>query len=457
MNPSDVTFGDPVTAWTAGPGNRTFQLNVFWPTDPTINPANPAKGDGVNDDSAAIQAAIDLAVGAGGGIVMLPAGTFKCISKMPTLNGNGIHLLGAGKDATIILQGATSVAGTNPAVIEVTAKRNSIQHLSIQGITNMNPMNPGPINSPINPLDPALGAGWAILCAGSEGTFIADVRITGTYHGIGAIGFNGVRMLETEAVNCVGTYGYYAQGPQGQKGRTTLTLSGNPVAGNTITVTLVDDQGDSFTTTYTLVAGDAGNLTNTATHLANAINQSGAVTGQFAFLQTVTSSGAVLTFTAKQDGVQGNLYTILASATGAVGVAPNVLTNFTGGMGSNSNDFNVLRGSCSGTGSSPQEAFHCDGGVASFNLNVVGTTGCGFHTRVANDNGGTAHDPNDIHINAASSDHSFNKGYSFEKGSGCRLLGSSVVSTLGGNPAIDVGPNFGGEVKILVSVRSGPS
>ena len=51
-----------------------------------------AKGDGVTDDAAAIQAAVDAA--ATGGTVYFPAGTYKCTSDITV--GNSVTLRGAG-------------------------------------------------------------------------------------------------------------------------------------------------------------------------------------------------------------------------------------------------------------------------------------------------------------------------------------------------------------------------
>lgn len=54
-----------------------------------------AAGDGVADDTAEIQAAIDAAAAAGGGVVFLPAGTYKITAALT--GGHGLHILGVGK------------------------------------------------------------------------------------------------------------------------------------------------------------------------------------------------------------------------------------------------------------------------------------------------------------------------------------------------------------------------
>lgn len=75
-----------------------------------------AEGNGVADDTAAIQRAIDAAVEAGGGVVVLPKGTY--IVQDPTTavygsNRPGIEIPAAARDITIIGWGATIKIGAN--------------------------------------------------------------------------------------------------------------------------------------------------------------------------------------------------------------------------------------------------------------------------------------------------------------------------------------------------------
>ena len=86
-----------------------------------------AKGDGVTDDTTAIHNAIMAAHNAGGGVVFLPAGTYR-----NTINGirSNVHLIGAGIDATIIKQ----IDLTSNHCIQFSDASNcSIQHLTIDG------------------------------------------------------------------------------------------------------------------------------------------------------------------------------------------------------------------------------------------------------------------------------------------------------------------------------------
>lgn len=60
-----------------------------------------AVGDGITDDTAAIQAAINAAQAVGQGCVYFPAGTYRANSGL-TITGNNIHLAGAGTSATFL-------------------------------------------------------------------------------------------------------------------------------------------------------------------------------------------------------------------------------------------------------------------------------------------------------------------------------------------------------------------
>jgi len=447
---AEVTFGFAPTEWTAGFGNRGYQLSVFWPTDPTLVPPDVswgfAVGDGHTDDSYAINNALALAQDApSGGLVMLPAGTFLCGNTV-VVGGDGVHLWGAGQDATQIWQGFTPGPGSNPAVIEITGKNNSIRNLTVSGNgKGSTGATPGPVATPISTDDPGLAYGWGILCAGVTDTHIQDIRVTECYHGIGAFGFQNVRLFEIEVDGVLGTYGYYTQGGQGAFSSATITVGGSPASGNVITVDLTDDLGNLIVVTYTLVSGDSS-LPTLAGHLASAINASNAVVGQLAFLDTVTSSGDTLNLTALYAGTQ--VYTCSASATGGTEVSA---SGFAGGSGGASDDFVAIRCGCKpATGNYGVEAFHCDAGVSSFTTVLAGAAKyCAYHTRLTISNAGTSSGvvPTFVDIQAASSDHSHVSAFSFESGRGIRLLNSRSGASDG--RAVYVGPGCGSDVRII--------
>lgn len=67
-----------------------------------------AKGDGVTDDYSAIQAAINAAVNAGGGIVFFPPGGTYLVNIGLVIDGDNIYLFGKG--ATLLFDGSNSIA-----------------------------------------------------------------------------------------------------------------------------------------------------------------------------------------------------------------------------------------------------------------------------------------------------------------------------------------------------------
>ncbi len=228
-----------------------------------------------------------------------------------------------------------------------------------------------------------------------------------------------------------------------------MSIGGTAIATDTITVTLTSDLGDVFTTTYTLVSGDS-DLTVLATNLAAAINASGAVTGQLAFLTTVHTLASELLFTALYGGTQGNAFTYSASATGAI-VVPDEIITFAGGTAESSNDFFLLRCGCKAAAdnSNVVEAFHCDGAVSAFTTVLASSEkGCAYHTRVAVVNAGpAANPPTFVQIQVAQSDNSKTAAYSFENGRGCRLIASRSGATAG--PSVYIGANLGADTRIL--------
>ena len=69
-----------------------------------------AKGDGIADDTAAIESAMKAAVAAGGGTVYLPAGQYKTAGAIDFPAPCGFNLVGAGPDATILKGNAAFTA-----------------------------------------------------------------------------------------------------------------------------------------------------------------------------------------------------------------------------------------------------------------------------------------------------------------------------------------------------------
>lgn len=108
--------GVGVGAWVDRSGSSSTKVISI--KDPRF--AGGAKGDGINNDAPAIQAAIDYAASIGGGEVVCPAGVYSIGAKLTP--GSNITVRGCGKSATkfIIPVGVTTRNAiffhTNPAI-----------------------------------------------------------------------------------------------------------------------------------------------------------------------------------------------------------------------------------------------------------------------------------------------------------------------------------------------------
>jgi hypothetical protein len=67
-----------------------------------------AVGDGVADDTAAIQAAIDAVIASGGNTLYIPAGTYKTTDTLRISDASKLNILGAGKYLSIITRANTT-------------------------------------------------------------------------------------------------------------------------------------------------------------------------------------------------------------------------------------------------------------------------------------------------------------------------------------------------------------
>lgn len=111
--------GTSTTGWfQSGVAPQVFDTRVYG-----------AKGDGVTDDTVAIQAAITACAAAGGGIVYLSAGTYLVVGLSTT--SSGVTLVGAGYGATTI---KAKVASVNPVASFVGV---SLTHISGNGIQDL--------------------------------------------------------------------------------------------------------------------------------------------------------------------------------------------------------------------------------------------------------------------------------------------------------------------------------
>ena len=89
-----------------------------------------AKGDGVTDDAAAIQAAINAAIAAGGGIVFFPPGTYETTSTLSKpMSFGGPSIIGAGYNSTSI-----SYSGTGSSLY-IQGGSGALSGIEVSGIT----------------------------------------------------------------------------------------------------------------------------------------------------------------------------------------------------------------------------------------------------------------------------------------------------------------------------------
>ncbi|MCC7085436.1 MAG: peptidylprolyl isomerase [Pirellulales bacterium] len=95
-----------------------------------------AVGDGVADDTAAIQAAIDAAIADGGGVVYIPAGTFAVSASLVVQEASNVHIIGAGKGQTVLVSapdlGSYTFHGTSTAAVILLSESN---HCSVRNLT----------------------------------------------------------------------------------------------------------------------------------------------------------------------------------------------------------------------------------------------------------------------------------------------------------------------------------
>lgn len=90
-----------------------------------------AKGDGVTDDTVAIQAAVDACVTAGGGVVFFPDGIYVCASGL-SWNADEVSLVGQGANSTQLF---FTGSGTGITVGDGVAVRNGVEirNLTLRG------------------------------------------------------------------------------------------------------------------------------------------------------------------------------------------------------------------------------------------------------------------------------------------------------------------------------------
>jgi hypothetical protein len=140
--PAAVAFaGEAATAARADHVHRLPQAYEVGAPDVEHAAAHGARGDGVTDDTAAIQAAIDAVVARGGGTVFIPPGLYKITAPL-TLHNNAaggfasnVRLVsnkprgGGSHDVGIIMSGGT-VGSPIPAILQVWSRMVEVRGIS---------------------------------------------------------------------------------------------------------------------------------------------------------------------------------------------------------------------------------------------------------------------------------------------------------------------------------------
>ena len=118
-------------------GKLNFYANVYnVQTDGRLG--RKARGDGGTNDQPAIQAAMDQAAADGGGVVYLPAGTYKLAQSggAGLLMRNRVVLRGAGKDQTVVKFGYGNVSPDRWGVIWNSTQQGGLADLSIINVND---------------------------------------------------------------------------------------------------------------------------------------------------------------------------------------------------------------------------------------------------------------------------------------------------------------------------------
>lgn len=129
-----VGMSDLITANPSGQAIGSFLLsnngtNLLWRAETVLNVVNyGAVGDGVHDDTAAIQSAIDAAIN--GGTIFLPRGVYMVTGLV--VRNKGTNILGDGRWATRIAR----LSGTKP-LITMSGSGTKIGHLRYAAINNI--------------------------------------------------------------------------------------------------------------------------------------------------------------------------------------------------------------------------------------------------------------------------------------------------------------------------------
>lgn len=148
-----------------------------------------AIGDGIADDTLAIQRTIQKAATSGGGIVYVPIGNYP-VSNTLVVSGHNIHLVGEGWGSRLIAQGAFDTISINPSSPSQTDN-------TIEDIYFVEVLKTG---------------GKTIVAQRVSQLRIVGATIEGPFDGIHIHNFNDCKVVRTRVAGPRGTYGCWLSG-----------------------------------------------------------------------------------------------------------------------------------------------------------------------------------------------------------------------------------------------------
>ena len=199
-------------------GSRTFNNSVSRATFNVLDYG--AKADGVTDDTAAIQAAINAAIsssGRRGGIVFFPTGTYRITSVLMVSLANGVVLRGANSQTTVIrVDSPTPATPVTAAVIIELSQHCHVESLKFectQILSEMSLASPvvGDNRQTTNAVTSTSGS-MIVLRKSCYWCQVYDVRIDYAHNGIEIDGSTETRLTKTQLRYMTGTAGIWLHG-----------------------------------------------------------------------------------------------------------------------------------------------------------------------------------------------------------------------------------------------------